>query len=77
MKPQTWRPKRRPSRFLNGIDFRAFLSVQIALPVMFMGMVTADGHREKSVDLAQVDHVTPLPSIRPVDARGVANFGRL
>ena len=49
-----------------------FFSVQITLLVMFMGMVT--GHREKSVDLAQVDHVTPLPRYPSGGRKGRRQF---
>ena len=69
MKPQTWKPKRRPSHLLNGIDFWAFPAVQVALLMVFMaGMMTPHRPVRPTVDLTRTSNAKSLPSAGKEDA---------
>jgi len=65
---KTWPRKRpRPSQFLNGIDFWAFLSVQLVLLILFM-IAPSHPHHGLALDLARTDHAAPMPSALREDA---------
>ncbi len=64
----TPRERRRPSQFLNGIDFWAFLSIQTVLLIIFMGNVPPHPFHGTSLDLAVVDHAKPMLSAIREDA---------
>jgi biopolymer transport protein ExbD len=65
-----WRVKRRPSHFLNGIDVWAFLSVEIALLMIFMTYSPPFHHQE--VDYAYANNATPQSEARREDAIHIA-----
>ena len=54
------RRRSRPSRFLNGIDFWAFLSVELVLLMIFMVQPTP--FHAWSGQLARTDHAAPMHS---------------
>lgn len=65
-----WKPKRRSSRFLNGIDVWAFLSVEIALLMVFMTYAPPFHHW--GVDYAYANNATSQPGARREDAMNVS-----
>ena len=64
------RVKRRPSRFLNGIDVWAFLSVEIALLMILM--TNAPPFHHWAVDYAYANNAIPQPGARREDAINIA-----
>ena len=66
------RKRPRPSRFLNGIDFWAFLSVELVLLMIFMVNGPSSDTDRSPVDLARTNHATPLPGALREDAMLVA-----
>jgi biopolymer transport protein ExbD/biopolymer transport protein TolR len=66
------KPRHRPSHFLNGIDFWAFLCVELVLLMIFM-VNGPSPHADRSpVDLALSEHATPMPGALREDAMLVA-----
>jgi biopolymer transport protein ExbD len=62
------RRRPRPSRFLNGIDFWAFLSVELVLLMIFMVNGPSPHANRSSVDLALTTHAAPMHSAIREDA---------
>jgi len=60
------RRRPRPSQFLNGIDFWAFLSVELVLLMIFMVQPTP--FHPWSGQLARTEHATPMRSAIKEDA---------
>src|SRR5579864_4864788 len=71
MNPQTRIANKRRSRFLNGIDFSAFLAIQIAILTMFMAEVSPVDRRRPVADLPTVDHPSFMPDASREDALSV------
>ena len=55
------RKRPRPSQFLNGIDFWAFLSVELVLLMIFMVNVPSPHANRSPVDFARTEHATRMP----------------
>jgi len=66
------KPRPRPSRLLNGIDFWAFLSVELVLLMIFMVSGPSPHANTSPVDLALSEHATPMPGALREDAMLVA-----
>ena len=66
------RKRPRPSRLLNGIDFWAFLSVELVLLMIFMVNGPSPHANRSPVDLARTDHAAPMPGALREDAILVA-----
>ena len=66
------KPRPRPSRFLNGIDFWAFLSVELVLLMIFMVNGPSPHANISPVDLPRTEHATPMPGALREDAMHVA-----
>jgi biopolymer transport protein ExbD len=64
--------RHRPSRLLNGIDFWAFLSVELVLLMIFMVNGPSYDADRRPVDLARTNHATPMPGALREDAMLVA-----
>ena len=62
------RKRPRPSQFLNGIDFWAFLSVELVLLIIFMLNGPGLHPNRSSVDLALTTYAAPLHSAIREDA---------
>jgi biopolymer transport protein ExbD len=61
------RKRLRPSQFLNGIDFWAFLSIELVLLMIFMVQVPQPFH-QMAMDFARTDHATLMPGALRGDA---------
>jgi biopolymer transport protein ExbD len=68
----TPRKRPRPSQLLNGIDFWAFLSVEVALLIIFLVNLPSPHDNRSPVDLARTQHADPLPAALREDAMLVA-----
>src|SRR5258708_26444622 len=66
------KPRPRPSHFLNGIDFWAFLSVELVLLMIFMVNGPSPHANRSPVDLPRTEHAAPMPGALPEDAMLVA-----
>jgi biopolymer transport protein ExbD len=53
---------------LNGIDFWAFLSIEIVLLIIFMTYVPPNPYHRATIDLAAVHHARPMPGAIREDA---------
>jgi biopolymer transport protein ExbD/biopolymer transport protein TolR len=62
------RKRPRPSQFLNGIDFWAFLSVELVLLMIFMVNAPSPHANRSPVDFAKTEHATPMPGALREDA---------
>ena len=66
------RKRPRPSRFLNGIDFWPFLSVELVLLMIFMVNGPSPHANRSPVDLPRTEHAAPMPGALREDAMQVA-----
>ncbi len=66
------KPRPRPSHFLNGIDFWAFLSVELVLLMIFMVNGPSPHANRSPVDLPRTEHAAPMPGALREDAMLVA-----